>query len=260
MRLKKSDIGLGYHDNQVVYKWLINNRPKMSDLPSEILNPWEVQTLVENLAYTELEDIGTKKWLEFHKDFMLLNQQCVLEINSLQEEKVKDNFVTHRKIPNLIHEAISISVWKEKVFPTLVNENELNNTFLLYSVLYHEETAVSLLESVLYHSDSIESINDSVIDLIDYSVEYVTKLLFSQKKAKQNVSTHSCLEEIVEKKNEIEFDIGLRSISILRYLAEFSDKLPLSALSRLLSIHDVPFLFVQLMEFRPWKRNDKSGI
>lgn len=51
----------------------------------------------------------------------------------------------------------------------------------------------------------------------------------------------------------------MRCISILRYLAEFLDSLPLCAISRMLSVHDIPYLLVQLIENRPWSKNDSEG-
>lgn len=51
----------------------------------------------------------------------------------------------------------------------------------------------------------------------------------------------------------------MRCISILRYLAEFSDNLPLSVLSRMLATHDVPYLLVQLIESHPWKKENAEG-
>lgn len=55
-----------------------------------------------------------------------------------------------------------------------------SNTFMLYSVFYHEGIAVSLLENVLFHSDSAETLDDSVLDLVDYAVSNVTVLIFDK--------------------------------------------------------------------------------
>lgn len=57
-----------------------------------------------------------------------------------------------------------------------INE-EPKNTFMLYSVFYHEDIAVSLLENVLFHCESAETINDSALDLVDYAVKSVSLLL-----------------------------------------------------------------------------------
>lgn len=68
------------------------------------------------------------------------------------------------------------------------------------------------------------------------------------------------MEDLSEKRVEIDFDIGMRCISILRYLAEFADQLPLCALSRMLTTNDVPYLLAQLIEQQPWKKRNKKGI
>lgn len=63
----------------------------------------------------------------------------------------------------------------------------------------------------------------------------------------------------MEKQKAFEFDIGMRCISILHYLIEILDNLPLCAISRLLATHDVPYLLAQLIENQPWKKQDEDG-
>ncbi|XP_043525228.1 zinc finger MYND domain-containing protein 10 isoform X1 [Frieseomelitta varia] len=234
----------------------------MSNRMEYIISPWEIESYIQYLKISELEDIGTKEWFEFHKKLILLNQQSVLEINALREESTKEWFVSFKKIPILIYEAIQIDIWKHKVFPLLIEINEEpKNTFMLYTVFYHEDIAVSLLENVLFHCESAETINDSALDLVDYAVKNVSLLLdMPNIEIYENVKDpNSCLEEILEKKKEFEFDIGIRCISILRYLAEYADNLPLYVLSRLLAIHDVPYLLVELIERHPWSKENAEG-
>lgn len=68
------------------------------------------------------------------------------------------------------------------------------------------------------------------------------------------------MEELEEKRRELDFDIGIKCISILRYFAEFAENLPLYALNRMLVVHDIPCLFVELIEKKPWKRKDDNGM
>ncbi|XP_078052093.1 zinc finger MYND-type containing 10 [Augochlora pura] len=259
----------GHRLRNFVYKWLtfVDDtlsfvRIKMSSLRECIITPWEIETYIQSLQTSQLEDIGTKGWYEFHKRLMLLNQQSVLEVNTLREESVKELFVSYKKIPILIYEAIQIHLWKHKVFPLLLQINsEPQNTFMFFTVLYHEDLAVSLLESVLFHCESTETIEDTALDLVDYAITCVYEIVSPlANEVYENVKKpNSCIEEILERKKELKFDIGMRCISILRYLAEFSDNLPLSILSRMLSTHDVPYLLVDLIENRPWIKTNDDG-
>ncbi|XP_011159606.2 zinc finger MYND domain-containing protein 10 [Solenopsis invicta] len=236
----------------------------MADQMEYIVPPWEIEVYVQSLNVSDLENVGTKSWLDFHKRLTLLNQQSVLEITGLREESVMEWFISLKKIPILVYEAIQIDIWKHKVFPLLIDLNgEPTNTFMLYSVFYHEVIAISLLENILFHSDSAQTLDDTVIDLIDYTVQRVTTLLdgkTSEIYEKSEIrDTNSCLEEIVEKQRAFEFDIGMRCISILHYLIEILDSLPLCAVSRMLAIYDIPYLFAQLIENQPWKKQNEDG-
>ncbi|KYQ46581.1 Zinc finger MYND domain-containing protein 10 [Trachymyrmex zeteki] len=222
----------------------------MAEQVEYIVPPWEIEAYVESLNVSELENVGIKSWLDFHKKLTLLNQQNVLEITGLREESVMEWFISLKKISILVYEAIQIDIWKHKVFPLLIDFNgEPTNTFMLFSIFYHEVIAVSLLENILFHCESAQTLDDTVIDLIDYTVQHVTMLLDGKTLEIYEIKdTNSCLEEIVEKQKAFEFDIGMRCISILHYLIEILDNLPLCAISRMLAVHDVPYLFAQLIE------------
>ncbi|CAD6225380.1 GSCOCG00005649001-RA-CDS [Cotesia congregata] len=229
----------------------------MSQQFEYVIPPWEAEMIIKDLSPSKLEEMGTKLWFEYHKKLMHLSQQSVLEITHMREETIKEWFVTFQKIPILIFEAIQISVWKQKIFPRLLElDEEPSNTFMLYSVLYHESIAVSLLENILYHSDSVESLEDPALDLIDYAVSCITEIIFPKEQDQGDSNDikedQSCLEELLLKKKEIEFDVSIKCISIIGYLGSFADSLPLTTLKRLLSTHDVPYLFAQLIELRPW--------
>ncbi|XP_061931922.1 zinc finger MYND domain-containing protein 10 isoform X2 [Apis cerana] len=246
----------------IMKKELIGRFNKCKQLRMSIKKLQEKLSKVNMKNDTSLEEQSKQIWFEFHKRLMLLNEQSVLEINALREESTKEWFVSLGKIPILIYEAIQIDIWKHKVFPLLIEMNEEpKNTFMLFTIFYHEDIAVSLLENVLFHCESAETLNDSILDLVDYAVKSVSLLIdVSNVEIYENVKDpNSCLEEIFEKKKEFEFDIGIRCISILRYLAEFADKLPLYVLSRLLTTHDVPYLLVELIEKHPWTKKNTEG-
>jgi len=77
-----------------------------------------------------------------------------------------------------VYEAIQIDIWKHKVFPLLIDFNgEPTNTFMLFSIFYHEVIVISLLENILFHCESAQTLDDTVMDLIDYTVQHIMTLL-----------------------------------------------------------------------------------
>ncbi|KAK0081213.1 hypothetical protein PV325_012561 [Microctonus aethiopoides] len=226
-----------------------------------ILPSWESESIIQNLEISNLQDVGTEKWFQYHKKILQLNQQSVLEIRNMREETIKEWFVNYQKIPVLIYEAIQIAIWKQKVFPLIIELNgEPANTFMIYSIFYHENIAVSLMENILFHRDSLESLDDSALDLIDYAVNNITtSIIFVEETVNAEPLDTSCIGELLYKRKEIEFNIGMMSVAIIGYLASSAEQMPLSVLKRLLMTHDIPYIFTQLIEKRPWKKKNPEG-
>lgn len=229
--------------------------------------PEEVEYYVQQLCKQEVAEIGSKSWLEAHGRLLKLNQQATLEAKDSREEVIKDMLVINDKIHTLVHEAYCILVWRLKVLPKLLKVKGLTATFFIYTVLYHEINAISLLEMVLYHENSCESLGDYVIDLIDYSVQSITQLLklvhsgYNDKLKSvltENRSPAEDLEIVIEQSNDIAFNIGIKSITILSYLSDKLPSLPLSAARRMMQTHDLPCLLSEILSLRPYMRRKES--
>ncbi|KAL0276643.1 UNVERIFIED_CONTAM: hypothetical protein PYX00_004172 [Menopon gallinae] len=235
----------------------------MSALTGDILPPGEIELYVQHVAPTKLEELGSALWFESHHRLQKLYQQSIIEANEMREETVKDVIISLGKVPVLIHEAVCIQVWREKIFRQIIKtDQQPESTFIAYIILYHEMTAVGLLQNILYHKDSIGSLEDSVLDLIDYCSAEIIRLLAEDYTKPDKSSTEvSNLEEIQIQCKTIGFNIGLSAISILRYITEYKDDLTLSAVSRLYTTHDVPMLMTNLIQMAPWKRiNHRTNI
>lgn len=190
-------------------------------------------------------------WLEHHERILKLNQQAVIEAACHREEVVKDLMVTHCKLTILVHEAFCIAVWRNKILSKLLEENSSFPTFLIYCVLYHEATSISFLEVVLYHENGCEALGEASIDLIDYCVGAITQTIgLLNGGYNESVDT----DELSRQMKDIAFQIGMKSITILSYLVDKIDKLPLSASSRLVRFHDAPCILSEVLAERPWMR------
>lgn len=123
----------------------------------------------------------------------------------------------------MVHEAILINIWRYKILPHILRlEPNPPNTFIAYSVLYHEAVCVALLELVMYHANCAESLSDQAIDLLDYACGLAAQLLVIERLEESSLG-ESEQREFKRQQNNLVFDLGIRALSIIRYLAEYLD-------------------------------------
>ena len=60
-------------------------------------------------------------------------------------------------------------------------------------------------------------------------------------------------------KVKLDFDLGMKCLSIFRYITDHAGQLSVSILNRMLNIHDVPLLLAGIIEIAPW-RKEHEGI
>lgn len=145
---------------------------------SDVVFPEELAYFVESLRPFQLHEVGTSRWLDCHEMVIKLSQQAILEAVSHREECVKEYMVLHEKLKVLIHEAYCILLWKTKVLPHLLNiDPNPEATFLIYTVLFHEGSVISLLEIALFHQNGCESLKETSVDLVDYCAQAIAQLI-----------------------------------------------------------------------------------
>ncbi|NXS25534.1 ZMY10 protein, partial [Mystacornis crossleyi] len=59
-------------------------------------------------------------------------------------------------------------------------------------------------------------------------------------------------QELQKQAEMMEFEISLKALSVLRFITDQVESLPLSALTRMLNTHNLPCLLVELVEHCPW--------
>uniref|UniRef100_UPI00398E7404 zinc finger MYND domain-containing protein 10 isoform X2 n=1 Tax=Pristiophorus japonicus TaxID=55135 RepID=UPI00398E7404 len=204
------------------------------------------------------------RWFRQHEYIEKLNMQAIINVTTNQDEFVKEHIYSHEKVPTLIHELIAVEVWKQKVFPVLCQLQDFTptSTFPIYIVIHHEATIINLLETIFYHKDVCESAEEAVLDLADYCLRKVTLMAAQSdgcEKQELDRSSPASLAELQKQSQELEFDISLKALSILRYITDHIDSLPLGVEIRLLNTHNVPCVLVHLVEHCPWSRYNSNG-
>ncbi|XP_066143556.1 zinc finger MYND domain-containing protein 10-like [Euwallacea fornicatus] len=224
-----------------------------------VLMPSEIELFIDTMTPQTMKQLGSDQWLNWHNRLQKLNQEAVVEAACIKDEHVKETLVSFRKAPILVHEAILVNIWKYQVLPKLLKlEPAPKSTFIAYSILYHEGVCISLLELVMYHSSCCEALGDSAVDLLDYACGVVSQLLSNKPQKKPTRNEESAQQELTRQRDVLTFSTGIRCLSILRYLAENLDKLPMAVCSRMYTTHDLPVLLTEVLLERPWVSSDHS--
>ncbi|NWX44046.1 ZMY10 protein, partial [Steatornis caripensis] len=224
------------------------------------LPPAEAEALVRALQGTELRDAGGQGWLRQHEYVTKLNMHAILSASAGQEQLLTELLVTYAKIPVLIGELICVEIWKYKIFPVLCRLEDFKprSTFPIYVVLHHEASIINLLETVFFYKEICESAEDSILDLIDYCHRKLTLLAARSTNGQTAVLVPP--QELQKQAETMEFEISLKALSVLRFITDQVESLPLSALTQMLNTHNLPCLLVELVERCPWSRREAGKL
>ncbi|KAM6059365.1 zinc finger MYND domain-containing protein 10 isoform 3-T3 [Theristicus caerulescens] len=184
------------------------------------LLPAEAEALVRALQGTELRDAGGQGWLQQHECVEKLNMHAILSASAGQEQLLTELLVTYAKIPVLIGELISVEIWKHKIFPVLCQLEDF------------KPRSTFPIYVVLHHEASI-------INLLETVFFY---------------------KELQKQAETMEFEISLKALSVLRFITDQVESLPLSALTRMLNTHNLPCLLVELVEHCPWSCREAGKL
>ncbi|KAL4226154.1 Zinc finger MYND domain-containing protein 10 [Mactra antiquata] len=239
----------------------------------QVLLPIEAEGCVESLKKFPMKDLGGPQWAAQHEVLEKLNMQAIVNASAQEDEFVKDFLISCDKLTVLIYDLLLTEVWKEKIFPLILETDGFDpkTTFPLYMALYHEATVANLLETTLFYREVCEASDDCVLDLVDYCYRKLTQLVARSEETEEekdeavdanqavNTLAHaSSLEELEQQDRKLNFEICIKAVSMLRYIVDHLECLPLSAMTRILNTHDIPILLVQLVENPPWN-HQKDG-
>lgn len=126
-----------------------------------------------------------------------------------------------------------------------------------YTLVYNEGVLANFLEILLYHQTACEEAGDYLIDMIDWAYRKVVALnLYEKSETKLDPGKE---EELNEQVKELEFCMGITSISVLRFITDHLASLTSAVTQQLVDQCDIFCVLVPLMEQKPWVRSTKSG-
>ena len=254
---------------------------------NDLMTQYESEEIIsKKIDEISFEKIGSAEFIQHHAYLSKLNMQEMKNILTGGEDIIMTQFIDHDKLKLLIKELYLINTFKEKVYPS-IKEKIINlSSIKTYFILYHEAVLVNLLENFLYSITACQASEDYLVDVIEYSYKMISKYISYKMKNPDdtlNYGNNSSLfgnqsdeelsleekikkinEQVKDKKNdikemddkykEIEFQIAMSCINILRYISDHLEQLPFPVRHHMMNVKDVPVLFVTLMELRPWRR------
>lgn len=244
-----------------------------------ILDSMEAERYVESLQKFDITQVGSSAWMEQHRRFEKLNIQAHQNAMTNSDEFILEAFLTFSKLDTLLHDLLLIEIWKESVYPLLLDTLTGRNNMRLYFILYHEATLINLLEVFMYYRHVCEAGGEKFLELVDYVGRKLARLNNTSYEFRQHdvdpddvgmtaesaksfaatLEARTPEEELKKHFMDIEFRICISAVSISRFLAEHADAMPLSVVSRITDTHDFLLLFVPLIENPPWTRRLSTG-
>ena len=261
----------------------MNKAKYLNDLMTQYESEEIISKKISEISY---EQIGSAEFIKHHAYLSKLNMQEMKNILTGGEDIIMTQFIDHDKLKLLIKELYTINTFKEKVYPSIKEKIIPLSSIKAYFILYHEAVIVNLLENFLYSITACQASEDYLVDVIEYCYKMISKYISYKMKNPNdtiNYGNNSSLfgneskeeltleekikklnEQVKDKKNdikemdekyqEIEFQIAMSCINILRYISDHLEQLPFPVRHHMMNVKDVPILFVTLMELRPWRR------
>lgn len=225
---------------------------------THVLLPSEADLLIKSIDISSLDRISDKSWWRRHDTLEKLNIQSVMNATS-SSCFITEYILTHGKVGSLIKELLVSELWTERIFPHIsIMLSKDQSTLSIYMTLFHEATTAGLIESIFYYKEVCEEAGDFLLDLIDYINRKLTSIIL-RNESKKNGKKDQEISDIEKQNEDIQFTVSMKSISILKYVADAIDVIPLSAVTRILETHDIPCLLSQLLDIAPWKRKTQDG-
>lgn len=106
----------------------------------------------------------------------------------------------------------------------------------------------------------ILALGEASIDLLDYASGIISQLLSLQHQKTPPNRKETAANELARQRDTLAFETGIRCLTILRYLVENMQGLPISVCSRLYTTYDIPVLLTEILGAKPWVKNNKLYV
>ena len=137
--------------------------------------------------------------------------------------------------------------------------------------MYHEVSTVNFLEVLLYNRSACEAADDTLVELIDYCYRKFSSMLAvcerlqdgqyirPDVKLVKNLLNQTKAQEMEENVDDVNFKCTIGCFSIIRFISDHLETLPLPIIHQMMENNDIPCVLVPLLEYKPWIRKNAKG-
>ncbi|CAM39583.1 conserved hypothetical protein [Leishmania braziliensis MHOM/BR/75/M2904] len=225
------------------------------------LSPVDAEISIRQLRSFSVGEVGTSSWKDQREAMERLNMCTHSNAMQKTDDFVKSFLLEHDKLSDVLHELLVMEVWRQRVLPGAV-EAVAHNPTATYMYCAYESVLVNLLECICFYEEVVVGFGDDVLELIDYCWRQVTRL-FSEKNISEVPTVavkESPLDYLEQQLREQRIQRAMRCISVLWFITDRLEVLPLSAMNHVLRRNDVPFGLAEALLLQPWLRRSAGVV
>ncbi|KPA85510.1 hypothetical protein ABB37_01789 [Leptomonas pyrrhocoris] len=236
-----------------------------------VMLPADAEISIRQLRSFPMEEVGTSAWKDQRESLERLNMCTHSNAVQKTDDFVKAFLLEHDKLSDVLHELLVMEVWRQRVLPS-ITEAVAHNPTATYMFCAYESVLVNLLECICFYEEVVLGFGDDVLELIDYCWRQVARL-FSEKDinailAPPVVSTDASgartpgsedpVVHLQQQLREQRIARAMSCISLLWFVVDRLDGLPLSAMNSVLRKNDIPVGVAEVLLLQPWLRRSGS--
>lgn len=236
-----------------------------------VMTPAEAEISVRQLRSFPMEEVGSSAWKDQRESLERLNM-CT-HSNALQksDDFVKAFLLEHEKLSDVLHELLVMEVWRQRVLPSITDAVAHNPT-ATYMFCAYESVLVNLLECICFYEEVVVGLGDDVLELIDYCWRQVARL-FSEKDidavatsvtgGSGSAPTSGSDDPVMHLERQLREQRIARAmscVSLLWFVVDRLDALPLSAMNSILRKNDIPVGMAEVLLLHPWLRRSSAEV
>lgn len=227
------------------------------------MSPADAEIGIRQLRSFSIEEVGTSAWKDQRESLERLNMCTHSNAVQKTDDFVKAFLLEHDKLSVVLHELLLMEVWRQRVLPSIM-EAVTHSPTAAYMYCAYESVLVNLLECICYYEEVVHGFGDDVLELIDYCWRQVARL-FSENNVNaiqaplSTTAAEDSAAHLEQQLREQRIARAMSCISILWFIVDRLDGLPLSAMNSILRKNDVLAGMAEVLLLQPWLRRSDRG-